>query len=74
MKGFNRTDRTILIALSLGIWFLGISLWIQPAPLNAHDGMSADEIDDFNSAARRAIDGNCYADVSTVPDSAYIYC
>ena len=50
MNNIGKIDRMILIALVLGIWFAGISLWIKPETANAHRGMNSFELSDFKNA------------------------
>jgi len=35
MKKINYTERAILVTLALGVWFVGISLWVKPEIANA---------------------------------------
>jgi len=46
----NRTYRAILITLTLGVWFAGVSLWIKPEIVSAHRGMNSFELSDFRKA------------------------
>ena len=57
-------NRILLVILCLGVWSL----------VAIHSGADAAAGDLSPGEVRRAIDGNCYAQVEEVPGTAYVYC
>ena len=74
MNKICKTDRAILFSLVLGVWFAGISLWIKPETVNAHQGMSASQVSDFRNAVFWYVMRYCAGRVHSNGDDVQIQC
>jgi len=68
----KKNEKYLLLAMTFGIWFLAVSIWINPVETKAASEakIGVQDIKNFESEVHKAITSSCYVNLQ----NGYITC